>query len=97
MLTRLADASLEVEAAEAGLADDAHHTATEALDRAAAALDDLRAAWPGMSAAERAVVGAPAADLRRRIELARARIPGRTALTVGSAVSDPEEDEEPRY
>jgi hypothetical protein len=97
MLTRLADASLDVEAAEAALADGAHRTAADALDRAAASLDDLREAWPGMSAATRAVVGAPAGDLRRRIDEARRRLPRRSALSVGTAVSDPEEDEEPRY
>lgn len=97
MLTRLADASLEAGAAEAALADGAHTTAGEALDRAGAALDDLRASWPSMSTAERAVVGPSAAALKQRIEQARRRLPRATALTLGAAVSDPEEEQEPQY
>ncbi len=94
-LKTLADASLELEAADAAVDESAWQTATEAFDRAALALDDLRSAWPGFSAPERAVVGPSAAALKRRIELGRARVPRHTALSVGTAVSDPEEDEAP--
>ena len=95
MLTRLADASLEVEAAEASSADGANTTAGDALDRADVALADLRASWPSMSAPERAVVGPSASELKRRIDEARRRLPRATALTVGTAVADPEEEQEP--
>lgn len=94
-LKTLADASLEVETAEAAVDDSAWQTATEALDRAALALDELRTAWPGFSAPERAVVGPSAAGLKQRIGQARARVPRLTALSVGTAVSDPEEEEAP--
>lgn len=96
-LKTLADASLDVEAAEQAVADGAWHTATEALDRATAALDDLRTAWPGLGAAERAVVGPSAVGLKRRGEDARTRIPRLTALSVGSAEADPEQEEEPPH
>ncbi len=94
-LKTLADASLDVGAAEAAVGDGAWQGATEALDRAGMALDELRAAWPDLNAAERAVVGPSAADLKQRGEEARRRIPKVTALSVGAAERDPEEDEEP--
>ena len=43
------------------------------------------------------MVGPAAAGLKRRAEDARKRIPKLTALTVGTAERDPDEDEEPRY
>ncbi len=94
-LKTLADASLDVETAETAVERRAWQTATDALDRAALALDELRAAWPELSAPERAVVGPSAADLKRRIETARKRIPKLTALSVGTVESDPEEEEPP--
>jgi hypothetical protein len=97
MLTRLADASLETDAAEAALADGAFHQATERLDAADAVLDELRAAWPEMAGPVRAVVGPSAAELRRRIARGRQQLPRLSALSVGTAVSDPEEEQEPRY
>ena len=97
MLTRLADASLAADAADAALADAAYHQAGEHFDAADAILDELRAAWPEMPAPVRVVVGPAAAELRQRIERGRQRMPRLSALTVGTAVSDPEEDQEPRY
>jgi hypothetical protein len=97
MLTRLADASLETDAAETALAEGAFHQASERLDAADAVLDELRAAWPEMPAPVRAIVGPSAAELRRRIARGRQQVPRLSALTVGSAVSDPEEEEAPRY
>ena len=94
-LKLLADASLEAAAAEDALAEAAHHAAVERLDAAAAGLEELRSAWPAMSAAQRAVVGPPAAAVRSRIDAARARVPRLSALSVGTPVSDPEEETEP--
>lgn len=94
-LKRLADASLEVTAAEEALAEAAHHAAIERLDAADASLSDLRAAWPKMKPAERAVVGAPAAEIRARLDAARKRLPRLSALTVGTPETDPDEDREP--
>src|SRR5215210_7691791 len=94
-LKLLADASLEVAAAEEALDDQAFHTARDRLDAAGAVLADLRAKWTGMSAAERAVVGPSARDVRDRLEAAGARVPRFTALSEGTPVADPEHDEEP--
>lgn len=94
-LKTLAEASLDIEAAEAAVNDSAWQTATDALDRAASALDVLRAAWPGLGGAERAIVGPSATGLKRRLEETRRRIPRLTALSVGTVVNDPEEDEPP--
>jgi hypothetical protein len=94
-LKSLADASLEVAAAETSVAEEAFHSAGEQLDAAALRLADLRAAWPDMSAAERIVVGPSAASVRVRLDAARAQIPRLSALSVGAAVSDPEEEQQP--
>jgi len=94
-LKTLADASLAIARAEEALADHAHHTATEALDEAAALLSDLRAAWPAMKPVERVAVGRPAADVRARLDAARRRLPRLTALTVGTPVEDPDQETEP--
>lgn len=95
MLTLLADTSLAVADAETALDESAFQTATERLDAADAGLAELRAAWPGLAAPQRAVVGPSAAELKTRIGAARARIPKLTALSVGTAESDPEEEQAP--
>lgn len=94
-LKLLADASLEAADAEEALDAAAFHTAVERLDNVALQLAELREAWPQMSAGERAVVGPGAAAVRERLDAGRARVPRLSALSVGTAVSDPEEDEEP--
>ncbi len=95
MLNALAEASIAVTDAETAVSEGAFQTATERLDAADSGLADLRAAWPDMTMAIRAVVGPGAADLKRRIEDARRRIPRLSALSVGAAESDPDEDTEP--
>lgn len=95
MFKQLADASLEVESAEAALAEQAFHRAAEHLDAAAHLLDELRAGWPQLTAAERAVVGPEAAGVKQRMEAGRRRVPRLSALTVGTPESDPEEEQEP--
>jgi hypothetical protein len=94
-LKLLADASLDVTAAEEALDDAAFHTAVERLDEAAARLEELRGAWPSMSAPERAVVGPSAATVRERLDAGRRRVPKLSALTVGTAVVDPDEESQP--
>lgn len=95
LLKLLADASLEVAAAEASLEEQAHHTAAEQLDAAESRLADLRAAWPAMAAAQRGVVGPAAGAIRIRLEAARRRIPRLSALSVGVPEADPEQEAEP--
>ena len=91
----LADASLEVAAAEEAVSEGAFHSAADRLDAAALLLGDLRAAWPALGASERAVIGPSAAAVRARLDTARARVPRLSALSVGAIVSDPEEETAP--
>ena len=94
-LKLLADASLEVAAAEDALAEGAFHSAVERLEQADVALAELRERWAGMSAAEKAVVGSAAQGVRARRDAAQHQIPPLSALTVGTPVSDPEQDSDP--
>ena len=94
-LKLLADASLEVAAAEEAVDDSAWQTARDRLDSAGTTLEALRGAWPEMSAGERAVVGPVARNVRERLDSAAARVPRLTALTAVPAEVDPEQDEEP--
>lgn len=96
VLKTLADASLDATEAEEAVAETAHHTASEALDRVDLALEALRAAWPDLTAAERAVVGPSAKALKERSAATRRRVPKLSALSVGTAEADPEEDEPPQ-
>ena len=94
-LKLLAEASMDLSAAEEALDDAAHQTARERLDAAQAALAELRERWPAMGAAERRIVGAAAAPVRARLDAAEARVPRLTALTQVAAEADPEQETEP--
>jgi hypothetical protein len=97
-LKRLADISMALEAAEEALAAGASTTARERLDEAAEGLDGLRAAWPGMTGGERAVVGRTARPLRLRLDAGRRGLPRSLALTdvpEDERTTDAEQDAEP--
>lgn len=94
-LKLLAGASLDVSAAEEALSEGATLLARERLDSAAAILADLRASWPAMGAGARAVVGPAAREVRDRMDAVSARVPRLSALSVGAAVVDPEQELEP--
>jgi hypothetical protein len=94
-LKLLADASLEVSAAEEALEDGAFHTARDRLDSAGGVLTALRERWPEMSAAERGLVGPAAREVRERLDAAGRRVPRLSALSDGAPVEDPEQDAEP--
>ena len=95
LLKLAADAGHEISTAEEALAEDAHDAARDALDRASDHLADLRARWPDMSAAERAIVGPAAKAVRARMDAAAAQVPARRTLSEGTAEVDPEEEAEP--
>jgi hypothetical protein len=95
LLKLTAMAGEHVSAAEAALEEDAHDSARDALDRAADALADLRARWPDMTPAERAIVGRTAAAVRQRLDAAAARVPARATLSEGAAEPDPEQERDP--
>src|SRR3954454_12873213 len=94
-LKLLADASLEVGAAEEALDEGAFHTARDRLDAAGVVLGDLRERWLAMSSAERLVGGPAARQVRQRLDAAGARVPRLSALSEGAAVVDPEQETEP--
>ncbi|HSD78090.1 MAG TPA: hypothetical protein VLA98_11825 [Solirubrobacteraceae bacterium] len=94
-LKLLADAGLDISAAEDALDAADPGTARGALERAEAALADLRGRWAAMSAAERAIVGRAAAPLRGRLDAALARLPRRAAFAEGAPEHDTEEDVDP--
>jgi hypothetical protein len=95
LLKRLADAGLEIGQAEALLDEGAATAARERLDAADAALAELRARWPSLSARERRWLGAAARPAREQVDALRARLPKPAPLSVGAPVHDPEQDEEP--
>jgi phage shock protein A len=95
LLKLAADAGVEVSTAEQALDDGVPDLAREALDRAEDILADLRERWPGMSAAERSLVGPAAADLRTRMDAAASRLPRRRALSEGTPEADPEQERAP--
>ncbi|MCW2984146.1 MAG: hypothetical protein JWR63_1716 [Conexibacter sp.] len=95
LLKLAADAGHDISNAEDALEEGAHDSARDALDRAADRLVDLRARWPEMSAAERAIVGPSAKVVRERLDAAAARIPARKTLSEGTAEVDPEQEAEP--
>jgi hypothetical protein len=95
LLKLAADAGHEVTTAEEALQEGAHDSARDALDRASDRLSDLRARWPSMSAAERAIVGPAAKVVRDRLDAAQARIPRRRTLSEGAVEVDPEQESEP--
>jgi hypothetical protein len=94
-LKLLAEAGLQASAAEEALDDGDPGLAREPLAAVDDALAELRARWPEMSAAERAVVGPAASELRGRLDAARARLPKQAALSEGQAEHDAEEDVDP--
>ena len=94
-LKLLADAGLELTRAEEAAHEGEGGQASDALDRAAAKLAELRAGWPAMTPRQRAVVGPAAAPLRERLDRARARLPKRAALSAGAPERDPDEEIDP--
>ena len=95
LLKRVADAGLALGAAEEALEAGEHSAARDAIDEAEAVLADLRARWPSMSAAERALVGRTASPLRARLEAARRRVAPLRAVSDAPAEVDPEQDTDP--
>jgi hypothetical protein len=94
-LKLLAEASMDVTAAEEALEESAFHTARERLDAVDVKLEELRRRWQRMNAAERAVITPSAKEIRARLDAAAKRVPKVSALSQGAEVVDPEQDTEP--
>lgn len=95
LLKRVADAGLALDRAEEAVEAGEHGAAREALDEVDEALAGLRERWPGMSAAERTLVGRTAAPLRARLDAARRRVAPLRAVSEAAPEVDPEQDEPP--
>jgi len=95
LLKLAADAGHHVSTAEEALAEGAHESAREALDRAADSLEALRSRWPAMTAAERGIIGPSAKAVRARLDAASVRVPVRRALSEIAVETDPEQDRAP--
>ena len=94
-LKLLAEASLDVTAAEEALEENAFHTARERLDAVDVKLEELRRSWLRMSPAERAVITPSAKEIRARLDAAAKRVPKVSALSQGAEETDPEQETEP--
>ena len=94
-LKLLAEASLDVTAAEEALEESAFHTAREHLDSVDVKLEDLRKRWLKMGTAERALITPAAKQIRARLDAAAKRIPKVSALSQGAEEVDPEQETEP--
>ena len=94
-LKLLAEASLDVTAAEEALDESAFHTARERLDSVDVKLEELRRRWLAMGAAERALITPAAKEIRARLDAAARRVPKVSALSQGSDEVDPEQEAEP--
>ena len=94
-LRTLADAGLALDAASEALDAGEPTTAEEQLDIAGEALDALRASWPDLPPAGRAIVGPAGKEVRERREALVKRLPKRRALSEGAPEVDPEQDSGP--
>lgn len=94
-LKLLAEASIDVAAAEDALAERAFHTARDRLDAVDVTLEELRGRWLRMGAAERAVVTPAAKEIRARLDAAARQVPKVSALSQGGEEHDPEQETEP--
>lgn len=94
-LKLLAEASLDVGAAEEALEESAFHTARERLDAVDVKLEELRRRWIRMSPAERALITPTAKEIRGRLDAAARRVPKVSALSQGAEEVDPEQETEP--
>jgi hypothetical protein len=94
-LKLLAEASLDVAAAEDALEESAFHTARERLDAVDVKLEELRRRWLKMSEAQRGLITPAAKEIRARLDAAAKRVPKVSALSQGAEESDPEQETEP--
>jgi hypothetical protein len=95
LLKALATVGLELDAGENAIEEGAIDTAIARLDAADDGLAALRNRWPELGARERQVLGVLARPERGRLDAARARLPRRSAISMGVAEFDPEEALDP--
>jgi hypothetical protein len=94
-LKLLAEVSLAVERAEAAAGEGAFTGAREAVDEARTGLQVLRERWPGMGAAERALVARTAQPVSQRLDAVARGLPRPSALSQAAPEHDPEQEQDP--
>lgn len=96
-LPLLADINLHLGVAEDMLAEDppAYTSARTELEKAQAALDELRGIWPEMDESEQGLMVAMAKPLAARAKRLEASLPKPTAVSEGTPVDDPDQENEP--
>ena len=95
-LRTLADAGLALDAAEESLAAGEAGAAEERLAEVDEHLASVRAGWPELAPAARAVVGPAGQEVAKRRDALQRRLPKRRALSEGAPEApDPEEEEQP--
>jgi hypothetical protein len=95
-LRALADAGLALDAAEEALGADEATVAEERIAEVDEHLASVRAQWPELSAAARAVAGPTGRSVRERRDSLAGRLPKRRALSeTAPTAPDPEEDRDP--
>jgi phage shock protein A len=95
-LRTLADAGLALDAAEEALAAGEAGVAEERLAEVDEHLGAVRAHWPELSAAARAVAGPAGRAVRERHDALVRRLPKRRALSEAAPTApDPDEEREP--
>jgi hypothetical protein len=94
-LPLLADANLHLGVAEEAMAEDAHQTARSELEKAEAALDELREIWPGLDDSEQGLLQAMARPLSLRARAIASSLPRVDVVSSTEPVDDPEQDLDP--
>lgn len=94
-LPLLADANLHLGVAEEALTEDAHQTARAELEKAEAALDELRAIWPGLDDCEQGLLQAMARPLSLRARAVAERLPEARVVSSIDPVEDPDQETDP--
>ena len=95
-LRALADAGLALDAAEEALAADEATVAEQRIAEVDEHLASVRAQWPELSPAARAVAGPAGKSVRERRDALAKRLPKRRALSETTPTApDPDEDRAP--
>jgi hypothetical protein len=94
-LPLLADANLHLGVAEEALAEGATQTARSELEKAQAALDELRGIWPELDDSEQGLLQAMAKPLADRARAVEGALPRVQVVSTGKPEADPEQELEP--
>ena len=94
-LPLLADAQSHLNVAAEAIEERSMITAAHELERADAALQELRELWPEIKEQERGLLAQMAAPLSKRLAELQKQIPVQHAIAQGQPIEDPEQDLDP--